>query len=99
MERIFTLSRYGGLRCPSEHLALCWGDINLDEGVMTVHSSKTEHHEGKDSRVVPIFPELRLYFEKAFNEFETANGRSPASSEPVIARYRDSNSNLRSQLV
>ena len=26
---LFALSRYGGLRCPSEHLALQWGDIRL----------------------------------------------------------------------
>jgi integrase len=25
---IFALSRFGGLRCPSEHLALRWGDVN-----------------------------------------------------------------------
>ena len=27
---LFALSRYGGLRCPSEHLALTWGDIDLE---------------------------------------------------------------------
>ena len=27
---LFALSRYGGLRCPSEHLALTWGDVNWD---------------------------------------------------------------------
>ncbi len=25
---LFALSRYGGLRCPSEHLGLRWGDID-----------------------------------------------------------------------
>jgi len=35
---------------------------------MTVHSPKTEHHEGKDYRVIPIFPELRPYLEAAFDE-------------------------------
>lgn len=34
---IFSLSRFGGLRCPSEHLALRWGDIDLDKGRMLVH--------------------------------------------------------------
>ena len=95
---IFTLSRYGGLRCPSEHLALYWGDVSLDAGTLTVHSSKTEQYEGHESRVVPIFPELRPHIERVFNEFETCNGRPPASNEPVITRYRDSNSNLRTQL-
>ena len=34
---------------------------------MTVHSPKTEHHEGKASRIIPIFPELRSYLEAAFD--------------------------------
>ena len=37
---IFALSRYGGLRCPSEHLALRWDDIDWDTGRFIVHSSK-----------------------------------------------------------
>lgn len=61
---LFALSRFGGLRCPSEHLALTWSDINWAEGRMLVRSAKTEHHEGKATRVVPIFPELRPYLEQ-----------------------------------
>jgi len=95
---LFALSRYGGLRCPSEHLALQWGDVNLESGVMTVHSSKTEHYDGKESRIVPIFPELRPYIEAVFNEFETANGRPPSQTDCVITRYRETNTNLRTQL-
>jgi integrase len=49
----------GPAGCPSEHLALKWGDINWAEDRMTVHAPKTEHHEGKESRLVPIFPEVR----------------------------------------
>jgi len=56
---IFSLSRYGGLRCPSEHLRLRWSDIDFDGGRLTVTSPKTEHHAGKGSRVIPLFPELR----------------------------------------
>lgn len=29
---LFALSRYGGLRCPSEHLALRWGDVDWERG-------------------------------------------------------------------
>jgi integrase len=39
---LFALSRYGGLRCPSEHLALTWGDVNWDRDRFTVRSPKTE---------------------------------------------------------
>ena len=33
---------------------------------MTVTSPKTEHHPGKDCRVIPLFPELRAILEEAF---------------------------------
>ena len=58
---LFALSRYGGLRCPSEHLGLRWADIDWERDRMLVTSPKTEHHDGKGSRWVPIFPELRTY--------------------------------------
>jgi integrase len=90
---IFALSRFGGLRCPSEHLQLRWSDVDWDRdrGRMTVRSPKTEHHEGKESRMVPLFPELRVHLEAVWEEAEEG-------SEFVITRYRDSNSNLRQQL-
>jgi integrase len=89
---LFALSRFGGLRCPSEHLALRWGDINWDRNRMTVHSPKTEHHEGKESRVVPIFDELRPYLNAVWDEADE-------NEEFVITRYRDRNANLRTQLL
>lgn len=98
---IFALSRYGGLRCPSEHLALKWGDIDMDRGRIVVRSSKTERHEGKGERVMPLFPELRPYLQAALNEILT--GFDPKatrlSEQPVIRRYRDANANLRTQLL
>lgn len=63
---IVALSRFGGLRCPSEHLLLTWADIHWDSGRFTVHSPKTEHIEGKAERIVPIFPELYPYLRDAF---------------------------------
>jgi integrase len=65
---LFALSRFGGLRCPSEHRELKWSDIDLKHGRMTVRSPKTEHHDGRESRVCPIFPELRPYLEAARKE-------------------------------
>ncbi|NOZ38912.1 MAG: hypothetical protein GXP24_01640 [Planctomycetes bacterium] len=67
---LFALSRYGGLRCPSETLALEWADVHWGENRMLVCSSKTEHHDGKGVRVVPISPELRSYLEQAWDEAE-----------------------------
>lgn len=64
---LLALCRFAGLRNPSETTRLTWGDINLHEGRMLVHSPKTEHYEGKDSRLVPITDELRPYLEAAWD--------------------------------
>jgi len=89
---LFALSRYGGLRCPSEHLALTLADVDLPAGRMLVRSEKTEHHEGKGTRLVPIFPELRPYLEAVWDEAEPGTGH-------LITRYREKNVNLRTQLL
>jgi integrase len=86
---IFALSRYGGLRCPSEHLALRREDIFWERDRMRVRSPKTEHHKGHESRIVPIFPELLPYL------LESAEGQS---SEFLVNRYRSTEANLRTQL-
>ena len=88
---LFALSRFGGLRCPSEHLGLRWGDIDWERGRITVHSPKTEHHKGGATRQIPIFPELRPWLEEVWEQAEPG-------TEYVITRYRDANSNLRTQL-
>jgi integrase len=97
---IFALCRWGGLRCPSEVLALKWEDISWKERRFTVTSSKTEHH-GKGVRIVPLFPELAAVlsegFELAVESIDAdggAAGRRTVSG-PVITRYRDSTQNLR----
>lgn len=89
---IVTLSRIAGLRCPSETLALEWADIDWEHGEMLVRSCKTEHHEGKAQRRVPIFPELLPHLRDAFEQAE------PGTTH-VITRYRDSSANLRTQLL
>jgi integrase len=60
---IFALARYGGLRTPSETLALKWSDVNWEARMFTVRSPKTEHPEDGGIRVVPIFKELRPYLD------------------------------------
>jgi integrase len=88
---LIALSRYGGLRCPSEHLSLTWDDINWEKGRMLVRSPKTAHHAGHDSRLVPLFPELLPYLQEVFDQAEPG-------TEYVITRYRQTNCNLRTQL-
>ncbi len=56
---IIALARFGGLRNPSETLSLRWQGIDWDASRIVVTSSKTEHHAGKASRTIPLFPELR----------------------------------------
>src|SRR5262249_173985 len=97
---LFALSRYGGLRCPSEHLGLLWGDVHWDTGRITVRSPKTEHHEGKAERIIPLFPELvphlQAVLDDLLQDFDPKEKR--LSEQPVITRYRDTNANLRTQL-
>ena len=88
---IFALSRFGGLRCPSEHLALRWGDVDWERNRMTVHSPKTERYEGKETRVIPLFAEIRQALEDVFEQAEVG-------TEFVITRYRQQSCNLRTQL-
>ncbi len=94
---IFALCRFGGLRCPSEHMELRWRDIDWAANKITIHSPKTAHHgEEHAYRVVPLFPELRPYLE-AVRDLVNPGYDTPLS-EPVITRYRGAGTNLRSQL-
>lgn len=88
---IFGLCRLGGLRCPSEIMGLTWADVDWERGRMTVRSPKTEHHEGKDSRTLPLFPELRPLLDAAFEQ-------APEGAMYVVARHREASVNLRTQL-
>ena len=49
---------------------------------MVVTSPKTAHHEGKGSRTIPLFPELRAVLSEAY---EIAGG----DSKFVFPKYRE----------
>jgi integrase len=89
---IFALARYGGLRVPSELVGLKWDDIDWKAGRFTVTCIKTKHHEGRELRLVPIFPELRPYLEAWRNQ-------APEDSTWVIGRSRSGKANLRTQML
>jgi len=89
---IFGLARWGGLRCPSETLALQWSHIDWARNRMTIPTPKTAHHPRGESRDIPIFPELRHLLEDAFELAEPC-------ADHVITRYRDAKKNLRTQLT
>ena len=71
---VVALTRFGGLRCPSEVALLKWGDIQWDSERMTVTSPKTKRY-GKPSRIVPLFPELRPFLDEAFSMVEDGEKR------------------------
>ena len=91
---LFALSRFAGLRCPSEVLSLRWNDIHWDRNRFKVTSPKTERY-GKSERIVPLWPELRAELETLF-AMVSPGLETPADAH-VITRYRCSESNLRTQ--
>ena len=78
---IVALSRFGGLRCPSETLSLKWESIDLDRQRITVVSPKTAHHPGGGQRIIPLFPELVGPLREAFEA-------APDGAVYVITRHR-----------
>lgn len=62
---IIALARFGGLRCPSEVLSLEWRHIDWERGRLTVPSPKTDRYDGKGTRTIPLFPELRAHLQEA----------------------------------
>ena len=87
---IVALARYAGVRVPSELLSLKWEHVNWEHNRLAVPSPKTEHHEGKALRVIPLFPELRPHLLEVFEQ-------AAPGAEYVITRYRVGNANLRTQ--
>jgi len=85
---IFALARFGGLRTPSETLSLTWADIDFEKARINVRSPKTEHIEGKESRMIPMFPELHGPLLEAYTNAQPGE-------QFVVTRYRSTNMNLR----
>ena len=88
---LVVLARYGGLRIPSELADLTWDRIDWQRNRFTVSVPKKEHLDGHGLREIPIFPEIRVYLDKAFSE-------APKGSTHVVPRGRSSNVNLRTGL-
>ena len=64
---LFALSRFAGLRIPSEIRELRWGAIDWSERALRVDSPKTRRH-GKPWRLVPLVPELFALLELAYSD-------------------------------
>ena len=89
---LIALARWGGLRVPSEPLALTWADVDFAGRKFIVRSSKTKHHDGGGVRIVPMFSEMAELFQQVFDEAQPGEVF-------VITRYRNPAANLRTQLV
>ena len=90
---LLALCRIGGLRSTSETLAVRWEDVDWEKKRLLVRSSKTERHFGKETRIIPLFPDLRVELERQFEQAE--EGGSPY----VIDRYRDTSANMRTRFL
>ena len=88
---IMALARIGGLRCPSELQQLRWSDINWEQNRFLVRSPKMERHEGKQERIVPLFPELREELDRHFLADATVG------NEFVIQSWQGTSWNLAGQ--
>jgi integrase len=65
---VVVLTRYAGLRIPSEIQNFTWADVDWHGRRFTFRVPKKEHIDGHESRVVPIFPEIDPYLRQAFDE-------------------------------
>ena len=87
-------SLWGGLRVGSESRLLTWEDVDWERDRLTLHTPKTEHHKGRDKRVMPLFPELKPLLQDVFDMAEEGEpmvlpfpkGRSDASLRMPMER-------------
>lgn len=87
---IVALSRFAGLRCPSEVLNLKWEDVVWDRDRFKVRARKTERY-GTGERIVPLFPEVR----RELADLQEVAGKGAY----VISTYRSSEANLRTTFL
>jgi len=99
---IIALSRFGGLRCPSEVLSLRWSDIDWEKSRMSIPEPKVEHHQGRGVRSCPIFPELLPYLRQAREM--AAEGEEFVVNKPAYRQAANTgdgwkSANLRTQFI
>jgi integrase len=89
---IFALSRYGGMRVPSEICLLEWQHIDWERQRILVNCKKTEHHCGREIREMPLFTELKPHLE-AWRRV------CPKRREKVLNPFVNAKTNLRTGLL
>jgi integrase len=97
LRAVIALSRYAGVRTPSETVRLTWQDVDFEAGRLTIHAPKTEHHEDGGVRFCPLFPELRPFLQELHDRANP--GIDCPMSSPVITRWRSGDQNLRTAFL
>jgi hypothetical protein len=92
LRALIVLGRYQGLRIPSEPREMVWSDVGWDTRRLRVPSPKTEHHEGREQRVMPLFDETREAL------LELAGGKIPTDGTARIFPDLPVNSILRRRM-
>lgn len=81
---LLALSRFLGVRVPSEPFSMVWSDVDWERRRIRIPSPKTECH-GKSYRMAPILPEILPHLEALY-------AAAPEGSVYVFARLRDRDS-------
>jgi integrase len=88
---IFLMSRYAGVRVPSELQEFTWSDILWDQKRIRIRDAKRSRPGKPVIRIVPMFPELRPVLAEAYEKRHD-------DSIYVCPRARGGRSNLRTQM-
>lgn len=67
MRLLLAITRYAGVRCPSEAVPFEWDWIRWEESTLRVKSPKTARYPDGAFRSVPIFPELQQHLQDAWD--------------------------------
>ncbi len=84
------LARWGGLRIPSEIADMRWGDVNWAQKRLTIRQIKLARHEGKERKLIPLFPEIEPALAALYTE--------PFGPEEKVFRRVNLYTNLRTNL-
>ncbi len=95
---ILALSRYAGMRCPSEVLSLRWEHVDFEANRLHIPEPKVEHHEHRGVRECPLFPEVREVLEP-MKRLEGYVVNKPAYRAAANTGTGWKNANLRTQLL
>ena len=97
---LVALSRFAGLRVPSEALSLRWSDVDWHQNVIRIPCPKLEHIEGHEDREIPIFAELRPHLEECFESAEPGADYVITRNRPPVLKSGAgwANANLRTRL-